>query len=39
MRKKISITIDEQVLNKVDKDRGLISRSRFIEEILKRGKY
>lgn len=36
-KEKVGITIDERVLRKIDRCRGLISRSRFIDEILKRG--
>jgi len=34
MKKKISITIDEDLLEKVDKIRGRVPRSGFIEEAL-----
>lgn len=37
MKQRISITIDEHVLKELDKRRGLVPRSRFVEEILKRG--
>ena len=37
MRKKISITVNEDVIREIDRRRGLVSRSRFVEEILKKG--
>ena len=36
MKQKISVTIDERVLKKLDKQREMVSRSRFVEEILKK---
>lgn len=36
MRQKISITLDERLLAELNKRRGLIPLSRFVEEILKK---
>lgn len=36
MKTKINITIDEDILKAIDKERGLISLSVFINEILKK---
>jgi hypothetical protein len=34
MKKRISITIDENLLKKIDKKRGITPRSTYIENIL-----
>jgi len=34
-KENISITINKKLLEKIDKDRGLIPRSTYIEKILK----
>jgi len=36
MRKQISITLEEEVLEKLDEERGSIHRSTFINDILRR---
>lgn len=36
MKEKINITIDEELLKVIDKERGLINRSLFIETILRK---
>ncbi|SNQ60370.1 hypothetical protein [Candidatus Methanoperedens nitratireducens] len=35
MKQRINITIEPKVLESVDKERGLIKRSTFLENILK----
>jgi len=35
MKKQISITLEKEILQKVDNKRGLIDRSTFIENIIK----
>lgn len=34
MRTQISLTIDEKIVCEIDSRRGLISRSRYFEELL-----
>jgi len=34
-RKTMELSFDIELISKLDKKRGLVSRSRFIEEILK----
>jgi len=36
MKRKITISIDEYLLEEIDRKRGLVSRSRFIESILEK---
>lgn len=36
MKKRFSITMDERVLKAIDKERGLIPRSAYIESKLKK---
>ena len=35
MKKKIAISLDKNLLEKIDKKRGLISRSAYINKLLK----
>ena len=35
MKKKISITIDEKLLEKIDKEREMIPRSPYIEKLMR----
>jgi len=39
MRKITGVSLDKKLLQDIDQKRGLISRSTFIEEIIKRGMY
>jgi metal-responsive CopG/Arc/MetJ family transcriptional regulator len=34
MRKTVSMSIDEEIVSKIDKARGLVTRSRWVESIL-----
>lgn len=34
MRAKITISMDENLIAKIDEERGLIPRSRFVEQLL-----
>ena len=34
-KKKVTITLEHNLLTKIDKDRGLIPRSAYIEKLLK----
>ena len=36
MKQKITMTIDEQIIKRIDLERGLIPRSAFIEELIKK---
>jgi hypothetical protein len=36
MKKKVNITLDEEILKKLDKERGLIPLSTYINKILRR---
>ena len=35
MKKRFSVTIDEELVEKIDKERGLVPRSAYIEKILR----
>ena len=37
VKKNISITLDEKVVEKIDKCRGLIPRSRYIASLIEKG--
>jgi len=34
-KKKVTITLEHKLITKIDKDRGLIPRSPYIEKLLK----
>jgi len=36
-RKEVTISIDEDLLNEIDTKRDLISRSKYVERVIKRG--
>jgi metal-responsive CopG/Arc/MetJ family transcriptional regulator len=36
MKKQLSITIDSELIEEIDKKRGMIKRSTFIEELIRR---
>lgn len=36
MRQKITLTIEESIIEKVDKDRGDITRSTYIQRLLEK---
>lgn len=35
MKKRFSVTIDEKLVEKIDKERGLVPRSAYIEKMLR----
>jgi hypothetical protein len=35
MRQPVTLNIDRDVLRRIDEERGLLARSRFVEEIVK----
>lgn len=37
MRQKVTLTIEETVINKIDETRGDVSRSTYIQRILEKG--
>jgi len=39
LKKRVSLLLEESVLKKVDKERNGISRSYYVNKILKEGKY
>jgi metal-responsive CopG/Arc/MetJ family transcriptional regulator len=36
MKQKVSLTLDEEIIKEIDKKRGLIPRSTFVEQLLKK---
>jgi len=37
MKRKIGISLEPEIVEKIDRERGLIPRSRYIEKLLKEG--
>jgi metal-responsive CopG/Arc/MetJ family transcriptional regulator len=37
MRETIAISIDAELANKIDEERGLVGRSAFCEDMIKKG--
>jgi len=38
MKEKVTITLEKELIGEIDKERGLIKRSSYIEDILKKRK-